>query len=448
MSRADVVVVGAGSAGCALAGRLSEDRDKHVVLLEAGPDPVPGDVAEELHGPSFLDAVALPGRTWPDLMATRAAGQAPRTYVRGRGVGGSSSVNAMVALPGTADDYDAWERDLGCAGWSWAQVAPWFGWTALELHKAPREQWGPVNRALAAVQPSAAPGALLTRDQRGHRVSCADAYLVPFRPERSGLTVRGDALVDRLLIEGRSVRGVRLASGEEIEAAEVIVAAGAIHSPALLLRSGIDTPGVGEGLHDHPGFPIGLRLHEPSSPGRLPIATLATLSSTTGPGRGDLQLLPMDHVDAAFPELALLMAALMKVHSRGRVTLASNDPHVDPVVELNMLSDERDVAPMREAIDAAFATLDQPAFRAVGEVVPVAHDDAAIRAGLGDYVHAAGSCAMGTVVDPDCRVRGYDGLSVCDASVIPDLPRANTHLPVVMIAERIAASWRARWREG
>jgi choline dehydrogenase/5-(hydroxymethyl)furfural/furfural oxidase len=444
MSLGRVVVVGAGSAGCVLAARLSAVPGNHVTLLEAGPDHRSADTPAAIAGPSFVAAKDVPGRAWPELLATRAVGQAPRQYLRGRGVGGSSAINAMVALTGLPQDYDEWSAVFGCDGWGWRELQPCFHRSALVLHRAPRAQWGAINRALADAVPAAAEGVGLTRDAAGRRVSVNDAYLEPARG-RDGLEVVGDALVDRVLLDGRRARGVRLVDGREVEADTVIVASGAIHSPAVLLRSGIDTDGVGDGLQDHPSFPIALMRRDPADLDGLPIATVATLSSGLGDphaigsdGVDDLQLLPIDHVDASMPGLGMLMAALMRSHSRGRVRLASDDPTVDPVVEFDMLGDERDLAPMSAAIDAAERALDHPAMRAVADVVPYDRSPDGIRAALGDYVHAAGTCAMGTVVDTRCRVRDYDGLLVCDASVMPRVPRANTHWPVVAMAERLA----------
>jgi choline dehydrogenase/5-(hydroxymethyl)furfural/furfural oxidase len=250
--------------------------------------------------------------------------------------------------------------------------------------------------------------------------------------------------VDVVLVDGRNAAGVRLVDGTEIEAGVVVVSAGAIHSPAILLRSGVDTPDVGANLHDHPSFPIALRRRDAADTTGLAIATVATRSSTTA--RDDLQLLPMEYVDPADPVRGLLLTALMRAHSRGTLRLASDDPHDHPVVEFSMLSDDRDWIALSQAMDAAEQVLHTPAMREVCTPEEYDRSRGAAASALGHYFHAAGTCAMGTVVDTQCRVIGYDGLIVCDASVMPNLPRANPHLPTVMIAERVAALTSARSR--
>jgi choline dehydrogenase-like flavoprotein len=431
------IVVGAGSAGCVLAGRLSADPARSVVLVEAGPDLGLDDLEGPIGGPDFLAALDVGDRVFPSLVATRTTGGPVSPYRRGRGVGGSSAVNAMVALRGDPELYRSW-------GWDDAESA----WAALDLpeEEAAESELGVVDRALLAAAPDAQRARLTRRN--GRRVTSADASLWPAL-DRENLVVRADSQVDRIVFDGRRAAGVRLVGGGIIGADRVVVAAGAIHSPAILLRSDVDTPGVGVGLQDHPSAPFTLQLRDGCSdaPGGLAIASLLQ--------RDPWQFLPMNHLGPAAPGLGLLMTALMRPRGRaGTVRLASDDPTVEPRVDFALLDDPRDVASLVAGVRTALGLLESPAFREVVEEVFVdasgttsaaLSDDRSIerwlRSAVGDYVHASSSCAMGTVVDVDGCLIGYEGVYVCDASVFPSIPDVNTHLPTTMLAERLSARW-------
>ena len=332
------LIVGAGSAGCVLAARLSEDPEREVVLVEAGPgidtDEVGADRGAE---PNFFDALGTRGRTYADLLAWRTPDGVARPYQRGRGLGGSSAVNAMVALRGDPALY---------ASWGWDDVDAAWARVAVPCELADESELGPVDRALLASSPEARRVPLTRRGRR--RVDSADAYLAPAL-DRSNLTVLTEQVVDKVIVDRRRAVGVRLADGSSIDAEHVVLAAGAIHSPAILLRSDVDTHGLGEGLQDHPSVSFTLELRDPVA---VPADALVTATVLEHDG---LQLLPMNHLgsDDTVQGLGVLMAAVMRPHGRsGIVRLASRDPMVHPEVRFNLLHDPRDIDLMVDAAQA------------------------------------------------------------------------------------------------
>jgi choline dehydrogenase-like flavoprotein len=340
-------------------------------------------------------------------------------------------------LRGDPELYRSW-------GWDDATAA----WAAVELPEEPVDEaeLGAVDRALLGAAPDAELARLTRRG--GRRVTSAEVSLWPVLG-RKNLRVCVDSPVDRVVFDGRRAVGVQLADGDVVSADRVVLAAGAIHTPAILLRSGVDTPGVGLGLQDHPSAPLTLQLRDGAVgvPGELAIGALLR--------RDPWQFLPMNHLGVAAPGYGLLMTAVMRPRGRaGTVRLASHDPVVDPVVDLALLADPQDVATLVAGVRTALGLLSRPSFCEIVEEVYIdafgttsaaLRDDDTIerwvRSAVGDYVHASSSCAMGTVVDDDGAVVGYDGLFVCDASVFPSIPDVNTHLPTTMLAERLSARW-------
>jgi choline dehydrogenase len=508
----DVIVVGGGSAGAPAAASLSEAPGRRVLLLEAGRDwrahQAPAAMLSANINPFMNDPAHQAEWQWPALMTQRTRSQAPRFYWRGRGLGGSSMVNAQIAIRGVADAFDDW-AERGCEGWSAREVLkvmdgfeddPVAGRPGgpMPVYRAPQERWGPVDRALrdAALAEgypwnpdlNAATGEGVScypiNSRGGRRISSNEAFLEPART-RPNLEIQGDALVDRVLVRDGRAMGVRVhreGAWHDIPARNVLLCAGAIHSPAILLRSGIgdpaalaafsiplarDLPAVGRHFMDHPIIRMTLPLRAAAisrDPDQRHTNCCVTYSSGLGGGgRRDMILIGFNHRGLGENGLPShsggIGAALFEAFSRGSVSLASADPAANPVVDENMLDDPRDRLRMRDALRRLGALAAHPAVAAVAEPITVAEtglsfpealrlseaeQDALLLEQAADIQHAAGTCRMTAyedprgVVDPDLQVKGVGGLYVADASIMPADCRANTHFTCVAIGLRAA----------
>ena len=522
LDRFDIIIVGAGSAGCVLAARLTEDSKRRVLLLEAGgSDDDPRVLTPAKFGTLSNTRFDWAFRTSPqgELSGRQIA------YPRGRCIGGTGSINYMIYLRGHPTDYDTWAQ-MGATGWGWDDVLPYFkktenwqvdGDPSIHGDNGPLTVTEPGERSpltdtfINACQQAGIPfnpdlnganldgcGYFPATIQGNQRGSTAQTYLATAM-ERPNLTVVTGATVMSLQIQGNRVNGVNFVAAGELHRAtaqETVLSAGAIGSPQIMQLSGIgpaellndvgvavkhDLRGVGENLQDHFHYRARWEIDQPltffgRTPEQTAIIERQYAETSSGP-------LTTNHFESGaflrsgpkvdIPDIELLMIPFFislgapeyrppdrhgftisgfptRPWSRGRVTIGSNNPLDRPIIDPGYLSDPADIDLMRAIIKEARKIVSQEAFAKLNPVEispgPNAQSDEELLADIREIsstsFHPVGSCRMGQsddcVVAPDLKVHGLDGLSVADASVMPQMNTGHPNAPVIMIAEKAA----------
>ncbi|MBF0276609.1 MAG: GMC family oxidoreductase N-terminal domain-containing protein [SAR324 cluster bacterium] len=519
----DYIIVGGGAAGCVLANRLSADDRVKVLLLEAGPM----DKNPYIHMPIGFSKLTDGPYTW-GYSSVPQKNCMNRTILlaQGRVLGGGSSINAMVFTRGTPADYDRWANEEGCPGWSFKEIQPYFlrsedndrlsgSWHGVGGPQGVSDLVNPQNLSNVFVRAAQEFGLKYNGDFNGEtqegtsiyqtstrnarRCSSATGYLKPVM-KRKNLTVRTGWMTSRLIIENGRATGVevvREGKSETLKAsAEVLVSAGAIGSPKLLMLSGLgpqehlrnkgievvaDLPGVGQNLQDHFDIDISYELKGPYSLDKynswhlMIWAGLQYLLFGTGPvtsnaveggafsfsdkkqANPDLQFhfLPAAGVEAGVPPIpsgngCTLNSYFLRPRSRGSVTLQSNDPTHIPAIDPNYIDDPYDLERSVDGVIQSREMMSQASFEPYVKLEHFPGPGVKTKKDVEEYArqygrtsyHHVGTCKMGTdemaVVDPELKVKGVEGLRVIDSSVMPSLVSSNTYAPTLMIAEKAA----------
>jgi len=494
-----LVIVGAGSAGAVIAARASEDRALETVLIESGPDYPDGRLPQDLRNGRRN---AVESHDWG--YRYRANAKVERAiFPRGRVVGGSSAVNTCIALRGQPYDYDEWAERVG-AHWSWEACLPYFKRLENDLDRAGpyhgKDGPIPIRRHTSAelmpiqtafVDACSALGHPRCDDHNdptttgfgphcmnkvdGVRINVATAYLDSSVRQRDNLRIDANTAVQRVLFEGRRVRGLELCHHgqiSELECDRVVLCAGAIATPGILLRSGIgpraqvqalglssvvDAP-VGEHLLDHPG--AGLVLVPKDGTGKPDAPMIQTVLRYTSSGSAypnDMQLQPLSFVQLPMiPLLFALTVMVGKTRGTGKLRYESAAPDARPSIEPARGEHEEDrrklIEGLRLAVEVAqtthvsrLATIAWPSEQLLDRSIA---DSDWLLTGTGSGYHPCGTAPMGTagdgrsVVDGHGRVHGVEGLFVADASIMPTIPSSNINLPTIMIGERFGEWFR------